>query len=45
MTERPRTHVLTLNRDASQETLQRIHEWVADFNIAQILYPPLAPII
>jgi hypothetical protein len=30
--------VLTLDKDASQETLLRIHEWVADLNIAQTLY-------
>jgi hypothetical protein len=30
--------VLTLDKDANNETLQRIHEWFANVNIAQILY-------
>jgi Fe-S-cluster containining protein len=30
--------VLTIDKDANYETMQRIHEWCAGVNIAQILY-------
>lgn len=29
---------MTIDKDANHETMQRIHEWFAGVNIAQILY-------